>query len=368
MHRLQVELEDRSYPIFIDWGLLDKQDLFRPYIKGKQVVVVSNETVAPLYLTKLIHLLTDYQLHTVILPDGEQYKNWQTLQLIFDGLLNAQCTRRVTLIALGGGVIGDMTGFAAACYQRGVEFIQVPTTLLSQVDSSVGGKTGINHELGKNMIGAFYQPKAVVIDLETLQTLPKRELSAGFAEMIKYGLIADSEFFEWLESRIDKLMMLDTQTLIMAIEWSCKIKAKVVALDEKESDIRAILNLGHTFGHAIESHQGYGVWLHGEAVAAGIVMATEMSYRLSWISELERNRIIKLLARAALPVVPPTNMIVDDFLKYMRVDKKTMDGEIRLVLLKKLGEGIVTSEFSHELLNAILSTNYPLLTKTILMD
>lgn len=368
MHSLQVELGDRSYPIFIGEQLLLEASLLPSYIKGKQVVVVTNETVAPLYLEKLLALLTAYQCESIVLPDGEQYKNWQTLQLIFDGLLKAECTRKVTLIALGGGVIGDMTGFAAACYQRGVDFIQVPTTLLSQVDSSVGGKTGINHELGKNMIGAFYQPKAVIIDVTTLNTLPARELSAGLAEVIKYGLIADLDFLNWLEEHIEQLRNLDSQLLIKAIEWSCAIKAKVVAMDETESGIRAILNLGHTFGHAIESHQGYGVWLHGEAVAAGTVMALEMSYRLGWLTEDERNRGIRILSKAGLPVVPPQSMQAQDFLKYMRVDKKTIDGQIRLVLIKSLGDAIVTSEFPSQVLNAILATNYQQLIDTILAD
>lgn len=367
MHRLQVELGDRSYPIFIGENLFQKQ-LLAPYITGNQVVIVTNETIAPLYLDRLLTQLTDYQYESVVLPDGEKYKNWQTLQLIFDGLLKAECTRKVTLVALGGGVIGDMTGFAAACYQRGVNFIQVPTTLLSQVDSSVGGKTGINHDLGKNMIGAFYQPKSVIIDIKTLQTLPARELSAGLAEVIKYGLIADEDFFEWLELNIDQLKNLDTQSLIKAIEWSCTIKARVVAMDETESGIRAILNLGHTFGHAIETHQGYGNWLHGEAVAAGTVMALEMSTQLGWLSTQERDRAIKLFAKADLPVIPPANMTANDFLKYMRVDKKTLDGQIRLVLLPKIGEAVVTSEFASDILNDILSTNYQQLLDSILMD
>lgn len=367
MQRLQVELGDRSYPIFIGEELF-QQAFFKPYIQGKQVAIVTNETVAPLYLEKLLAVLTDYQCQPIILPDGEKYKNWQTLQFIFDGLLKTECTRKVTLIALGGGVVGDMAGFAAACYQRGVNFIQMPTTLLSQVDSSVGGKTGINHDLGKNMIGAFYQPKAVVIDITTLQTLPAKELSAGLAEIVKYGLIADKDFFDWLELHIDQLRNLDSETLIKAIEWSCSIKARIVAMDETEAGIRAILNLGHTFGHAIESHQGYGNWLHGEAVSVGTVMALEMSKQLGWLTEQERNRGIKLLLRAGLPVVPPANMGANDFLKYMRVDKKTLDGQIRLVLLKNLGEAIVTSEFARDILDVILTTNYQQLLDSISTD
>lgn len=367
MHKLQVDLDERSYPIFIGEQLLQKE-LLAPYIKGKQVVVVTNETVAPLYLEQLMIQLKDYQAHRIILPDGERFKNWQTLQSIFDGLLTNEVSRKVTLIALGGGVIGDMTGFAAACYQRGVNFIQIPTTLLSQVDSSVGGKTGINHLLGKNMIGAFYQPKAVIVDVKTLSTLPARELSAGLAEVIKYGLIDDVDFFNWLESHMDQLRALDSHALIQAIDWSCTIKARMVAKDEKENGVRALLNLGHTFGHAIESHQGYGNWLHGEAVSAGTVMALQMSCQLGWISESTRNRSIRMLAKAGLPICPPATMSVDDFLKYMRVDKKNIDGQLRLVLIKELGQGIVTSEFSQTLLNDILSTDYKQLTASILMD
>lgn len=367
MHKLQVDLDERSYPILIGENLLQK-DLLASYIKAKQVVVVTNETIAPLYLERLMEQLADYKAHAIVLPDGEQFKNWQTLQSIFDGLLMHEAGRKVILIALGGGVIGDMTGFAAACYQRGVDFIQIPTTLLSQVDSSVGGKTGINHPLGKNMIGAFYQPKAVIIDIKTLATLPSRELSAGLAEVIKYGLIEDIDFFNWLEVHIERLRALDSQCLIQAIDWSCMIKARMVAKDEKENGVRALLNLGHTFGHAIESHQGYGNWLHGEAVSAGTVMALQMSYVLGWLSEEARNRAIKLLAKAGLPVAPPDTMNANDFLKYMRVDKKNVDGQIRLVLVKALGQAVVTAEFSDDLLNAILTTNYKQLTASILMD
>lgn len=367
MHKLQVDLGERSYPILIGENLLQK-DFLVPYIKGKQVIVVTNETVAPLYLERLMTQLIDYKAQAIVLPDGEQFKNWQTLQSIFDGLLKNEASRKVTLIALGGGVIGDMTGFAAACYQRGVDFIQIPTTLLSQVDSSVGGKTGINHPLGKNMIGAFYQPKAVIIDVKTLSTLPTRELSAGLAEVIKYGLIEDLDFFNWLDAHIDQLRALDSQSLITAIEWSCTIKARVVAKDEKENDVRALLNLGHTFGHAIESHQGYGNWLHGEAVSVGMVMALQMSYVLGWVSEETRNRSIGLLAKAGLPVIPPESMGLDDFLKYMRVDKKNVDGQLRLVLVRELGQGIITSEFPPAVLNDILTTNYKQLIASILMD
>ncbi|HAQ86208.1 MAG TPA: 3-dehydroquinate synthase, partial [Pseudomonas sp.] len=299
----------------------------------------------------------------IVLPDGEAHKNWQTLQLIFDALLKARHDRNTTIIALGGGVIGDMAGFAAASYQRGVDFIQVPTTLLSQVDSSVGGKTGINHPLGKNMIGAFYQPQAVLIDTSTLATLPSRELSAGLAEVIKYGLICDEPFLSWLEDNVDRLRSLDQEALTEAIRRSCDAKAKVVGADEREAGIRATLNLGHTFGHAIETHQGYGAWLHGEAVSAGTVMALEMSNRLGWISTAERGRAVQLLSRAGLPVVPPADMRAEDFLKHMAVDKKVLNGQLRLVLLKRLGEAVVTSDFPKEVLEATLSVNYDALTQ-----
>ncbi len=277
MQTLKVDLGERSYPIHIGEGLLDQPELLAPHIAGRQVAIISNETVAPLYLERLSRSLAAYSVISVVLPDGEAHKNWETLQLIFDGLLSARHDRRTTVIALGGGVIGDMAGFAAACYQRGVDFIQVPTTLLSQVDSSVGGKTGINHPLGKNMVGAFYQPQVVLIDTATLNTLPPRELSAGLAEVIKYGLICDEPFLAWLEEHVDALRALDQVALTEAISRSCAAKALVVDADERESGVRATLNLGHTFGHAIETHMGYGVWLHGEAVAAGTVMALEMS-------------------------------------------------------------------------------------------
>lgn len=362
MRTLSVDLGDRSYPIMIGAGLLSKPELLRPYIAGRQVAVVSNETVAPLYLQQLLAALEGYQVRSIILPDGEAYKNFETLQLIFDGLLEARHDRKTTLIALGGGVIGDMTGFAAACYQRGVDFIQVPTTLLSQVDSSVGGKTGINHPLGKNMIGAFYQPKAVLIDIDTLRTLPAREVSAGLAEVIKYGLICDEPFLLWLEQNMAGLLDLNAERLTEAIERSCAAKAKVVAADEREGGIRAILNLGHTFGHAIETEQGYGNWLHGEAVAAGTVMALQMSYLLGWIDAAARDRAVHLLKAARLPVVPPAEMSAADFAKHMAVDKKVQDGKLRLVLLKALGEAVVSSDFTRQALDQTLATDYAALT------
>ena len=358
MQTLTVDLGERSYPIYIGPGLLTQAELFRRHLAGQQVAIVTNETVAPLYLGSLQQALDGLQVATVILPDGESFKTWETLQLIFDGLLQARHDRKTTIIALGGGVVGDMAGFAAACYQRGVDFIQVPTTLLSQVDSSVGGKTGINHPLGKNMVGAFYQPSAVVIDTSVLASLPSRELSAGLAEVIKYGLICDPDFLAWLEEHIEELRALRSAVVIEAIERSCAAKARVVGADERESGLRAILNLGHTFGHAIETHMGYGVWLHGEAVAAGTAMALEMSTRLGWISAAERDRGIRLLQRAGLPVVPPAEMTPQDFLEHMAVDKKVLAGRLRLVLLRRLGEAVITDDFPREFLDSTLRADY----------
>lgn len=358
MQTLKVDLGERSYPIYIGEGLLDQPELLAPHIAGRQVAIVSNETVAPLYLERLSKTLGAYSVLPVVLPDGEAHKNWETLQLIFDGLLTARHDRRTTVVALGGGVIGDMAGFAAACYQRGVDFIQVPTILLSQVDSSVGGKTGINHPLGKNMVGAFYQPNAVLIDTTSLKTLPARELSAGLAEVIKYGLICDKPFLAWLEDNMQALRALDSAALTEAIRRSCAAKAAVVGADERESGVRATLNLGHTFGHAIETHMGYGVWLHGEAVAAGTVMALEMSMRLGWIDQAERDRGIRLLQDAGLPVVPPQEMTPAHFMEHMAVDKKVLDGRLRLVLLRQMGETVVTDDYSKEILQATLSADY----------
>jgi 3-dehydroquinate synthase len=358
MQTLQVDLAERSYPIYIGADLLRRADLLAPHIIGRQVAIVTNETVAPLYLDTLKAALGGYAVTAIVLPDGEAFKTWETLQQIFDGLLGARHDRHTTVIALGGGVVGDMAGFAAACYQRGVNFIQIPTTLLSQVDSSVGGKTGINHPLGKNMVGAFYQPQAVLIDTASLTTLPPRELSAGLAEVIKYGLICDEPFLSWLEQHMPALRALDQEALTAAIERSCAAKARVVGADEREAGLRATLNLGHTFGHAIETQQGYGVWLHGEAVAAGTVMALEMSQRLGWITLAERNRGIRLLQAAGLPVVPPQDMTPEQFLAHMAVDKKVLDGQLRLVLLRHIGEAVVTSEFPREILHATLSVDY----------
>lgn len=355
MLELTVDLGDRSYPIFIGSGVLNDSARLRPYIRAKQVAVVTNETIAPLYLDKLKSLLTGFDVIEVVLPDGEAFKNLETLNYVFDGLLQARHNRTTTLIALGGGVVGDMTGFAAASYQRGVDFIQIPTTVLSQVDSSVGGKTGVNHPLGKNMIGAFHQPNAVLIDTDVLKTLPDRELSAGIAEIIKYGLICDPGFYAWLQQNIGKLMSRDTEALVYAIHRSCSDKAKVVAEDEKESGIRAILNLGHTFGHAIETHLGYGKWLHGEAVAAGMTMAARLSCGLGAMSAEDVEGIKTLLEQANLPVKPPKGMKPENFISLMAVDKKVLDGRIRLVLLDQVGKASVTSEFDRNELDGMLS-------------
>ena len=352
---LNVDLGDRSYPIFIGQNLLSSTDCFKPFIHGKQVMIVSNSTVAPLYLQALKDTLADYQIDEVVLPDGEEFKTLDTVNLIFSALLEKAHNRKTTLIALGGGVVGDMCGFAAACYQRGVNFIQVPTTLLSQVDSSVGGKTGVNHPMGKNMIGAFYQPQCVVIDTLTLTTLPERELAAGIAEVIKYGLIRDKEFYGWLLDNVTLLSECDQDAVTQAILTSCQCKADVVAEDERESGVRALLNLGHTFGHAIEAHQGYGNWLHGEAVAAGMLMAADLSARLGWIDAADVDVLKQLLLKAHLPVIPPDNMSEEDYLVRMKVDKKVLDGVIRLVLLKGIGDAVVSDEAPEALLRQTLS-------------
>ncbi len=355
MKELSVDLPNNSYPIFIGQNILSDPSLIAPYVAGKQVMIVTNETIAPLYLEQAKKLFGAYQVDTVILPDGEEFKTLECLNYIYTALLTHRHNRTTTLVALGGGVVGDMTGFAAASYQRGVDFIQLPTTVLSQVDSSVGGKTGVNHALGKNMIGAFHQPNCVVIDIDTLGTLPDKELSAGLAEVIKYGLICDLPFFEWLESNMDRLLAREDDALIYAIETSCANKAKVVAQDEKEGGIRAILNLGHTFGHAIETEQGYGNWLHGEAVAAGTVMAADLSRRLGWITAGECERVVAILEQARLPVTCPKDMSGRRFKELMAVDKKVLDGKLRLVLLKAMGEAITTSDFAIEHLDATLT-------------
>lgn len=356
MQTLTVGLGERSYPIHIGRGLLRQPELLLSHLGRKRAVIISNTTVAPLYLSRVSSLLEQNGIDVlpVILPDGEQYKNQEILNRIFDALLEHRCERSTPLIALGGGVIGDMTGFAAATYLRGVPFIQIPTTLLAQVDSSVGGKTGINHPLGKNMIGAFYQPKVVIADTDTLETLPDEELRAGVAEVIKYGLIRDLPFFEWLERNVEKLLARDAEALQYAIARSCQNKAEVVAADERESGERALLNLGHTFGHAIENGMGYGAWLHGAAVAAGTIMAADLSRRLGWISSSDEERIRSLYVRAQLPLTAPA-LGKDKYLELMGLDKKVEGGKIRFILLKAIGHAVV-SEAPPDLLAQTLET------------
>ena len=341
---LQVELGERSYPITIGPDLLSQPDLVARHVTGKRAVVVTNTTVAPLYLASLEKSLavSGIQVLPVVLPDGEEFKTWEYLMRIFDAMLAAKCERKTTLIALGGGVVGDMTGFAAASYMRGVPFIQIPTTLLSQVDSSVGGKTGINHPLGKNMIGAFYQPQAVLADTSTLQTLPARELSAGLAEIIKYGAVIDLAFFEWIESNILALRAQQAPALAYAIARSCEIKADVVRQDEREGGLRAILNFGHTFGHAIEAGMGYGQWLHGEAVGCGMVMAADLSCRLGLIDSAANARVKNLVQAAGLPVIAP-DLGAARWLELMQSDKKNEDGKIKFILMKPLGQPCISN-------------------------
>jgi 3-dehydroquinate synthase len=349
-HTLNVDLGERSYPIYIGSGLLGQAELITRHILGQSALIVSNDTVAPLYLEAVQQALESKKIRQdkIILADGEQHKTMASVETILDLLLSNRHDRRSTIIALGGGVIGDIAGFAASIYQRGVNFIQIPTTLLSQVDSSVGGKTGVNHPLGKNMIGAFYQPQCVVADIGSLRTLPPRELSAGLAEVIKYGLICDAGFFDWLEINIGGLLAGDEDLLAQAVLVSCQNKARVVELDEREGGLRAILNLGHTFGHAIETTMGYGKWLHGEAVAAGMVMAIDLSIREGSVDEQVRQRGVALLEQAGLPVNPPPEMTVEQFLDAMAIDKKNVDGKIKLVLLRELGEAYITDEYSHD--------------------
>ncbi len=339
---VSIDLGERSYPILIGTQLLDAPSTWADLPRASSAVIVTNDTVAPLYLDRLQTALTGHytQIHTVVLPDGESHKDWPTLNQIFDLLLAKGCDRKTVLFALGGGVVGDMTGFAAACYMRGVPFVQVPTTLLAQVDSSVGGKTAINHPLGKNMIGAFYQPQRVVCDLDTLQTLPAREMSAGLAEIIKYGPIADMAFLDWIDAHLAALMARDPKALAHAVQRSCEIKAWVVGQDERESGLRAILNFGHTFGHAIEAGLGFGVWLHGEAVGCGMVMAAQLSLRLGLVDAAFVSRFTALLARAGLPTVGP-QLGTDVYLHHMRVDKKAEAGDIRFVLINPPGSAVV---------------------------
>ena len=346
---LKVNLGDRSYPIIIGRGLLDGGFDLSAFVAGSDCLVVSNETVAPLYYQKLLPNLAGRNVTSVNLPDGEAYKTVAQMQTILDQLVESGANRDTTVIALGGGVVGDIAGFAAACYMRGVNFVQVPTTLLAQVDSSVGGKTGVNHEKGKNLIGAFHQPQVVLIDTETLETLPERELKAGLAEVIKHGVICDTEFFAWLEANMQALLRRDPEALAYAIRRCCEIKAEVVAEDEREAGRRALLNFGHTFGHAIEHCQGYGEWLHGEAVAAGMVMAA----RLSGIPDDDVDRLINLIASAGLPVEPPA-INADDWISAMGLDKKVQSKTLRFVLLKAIGESHVTADYDPGRLDEIL--------------
>ena len=360
MRRLKVALAERSYPILIGGGLLSRADEILPYLRSPRIALISNTTVAPLYLDVLAGGLekVGVGITPIILPDGEAHKTWESLNLIYDALLAARCDRSTTIVALGGGVIGDLAGFAAATYQRGVPFIQIPTTLLSQVDSSVGGKTGINHPRGKNMVGAFWQPKLVLADTDTLQTLPGRELSAGMAEVIKYGLIRDLPFLEWLETHMEGLMARDGELMAHAIERSCINKAEVVAADEYETAReggRALLNLGHTFGHAIETGMGYGEWLHGEGVAAGTLMAAELSRRLGWLSAADVGRVRALLARAGLPVTGP-DLGAARYLELMSHDKKVIAGSLRLILLRALGDAVTTADVSQEEIVAAITS------------
>lgn len=355
MKTLTIDLGHHSYPIHIGKGIVSQADLIQPHIHGKTTATVSNVTVAPLYLDKIHSLIQDKSNIDIILPDGEEYKNAVTLGQIHTEMLEARCDRKTTLLALGGGVVGDVSGFAAASYQRGINFIQIPTTVLSMVDSSVGGKTGINHPLGKNMIGAFHQPQCVIIDTDFLKTLDDRQISAGIAEIIKYGYINDIEFIHWLDENMDKLLKLDPEALAYAIYKSCEHKANIVAADEKEKGQRALLNLGHTFGHAIETGMGYGNWLHGEAISAGMVMAAELSQKHGWISKADVQSIRAILQKARLPIEPPKEITPEQFSKLMSIDKKVQDGVLHLILMKSLGESFISSDFDPQALQSVLS-------------
>jgi 3-dehydroquinate synthase len=354
---LRIELGERSYPIVIGAGLLQDRELLASQVAARDVLVVTNETVGPLYLEALATGLQGKRVRSVTLPDGEQFKTLAVLDRVFDALVAGRLNRDACIVALGGGVVGDMAGFAAACYQRGIDFVQVPTTLLAQVDSSVGGKTGVNHPGGKNMIGAFHQPRAVLSDLATLRTLPPRELRAGLAEVIKYGLVDDLQFLEWIEGHVADLLALDVPALAYAVRRSCEIKARIVAADEREHGQRALLNLGHTFGHAIETAAGYGAWLHGEAVGLGMLLAADLSQRLGWIDAAAVDRVRALLARSGLPVVAP-RIGAARALELMGMDKKVLQGRIRLVLLRRLGAGVVSGDYPAESLQQTLRAHF----------
>jgi 3-dehydroquinate synthase len=351
---LNVELGSRSYPIYIDSGLINSTDLLSNYIHSKRVCIVTNDIVAPLYLEAFKNKLDDFIVDEIILPDGEAEKSLANFNVIMSHLLTHEHGRDTTLVALGGGVIGDINGFAAACYQRGVDFIQVPTTLLSQVDSSVGGKTAVNHPLGKNMVGAFYQPKAVFIDIDSLKTLPVREFNAGMAEVIKYGILGDNNFFLWLENNLSAIKSGDKDILAAMIEKCCQCKADIVAQDEKESGIRALLNLGHTFGHAIEAEQGYGNWLHGEAVATGMVLAAKLAVAMNLLKVSELRRIEAIILAFDLPIIAPENMGLAEFVRHMRRDKKNIAGKLRFIIPTEIGKSEMRDDVTQETLQAIL--------------
>ena len=355
--RVDISLGERSYPILIGPRLLEDASLLSTFITARSLLIVTNETIAPLYLSKLQSALQGRRVATLILPDGEQHKTLESFSRILDALVAERMNRDAAAVALGGGVIGDMVGFAAACYQRGIDYVQVPTTLLAQVDSSVGGKTGVNHPRGKNMIGAFHQPRCVLVDTSTLQTLPPREYSAGMAEVVKYGFIRDTAFLQWIEANVDRLLARDDAAVMHAVRRSCEIKAEVVGRDEREHGLRAILNLGHTFGHAIETASGYGNWLHGEAVAAGMVMAADMSARLGWLQPAERDRVVQVLTRLGLPVAPP-RIGAQRGRELMGMDKKVLGGRIRLVLLQGLGRAAVVDDYAEQALDATLQAHF----------
>ena len=356
MQTLRVALGDRAYPVHVGAGLIDREELYAPHVASRRVAVVTNPVVAPLYLDRVVAALrrAGAEPVTIVIPEGEDHKDWQTLNLIYDGLLAARCGRDTLLVALGGGVVGDVAGFAAATYQRGIPFIQVPTTLLAQVDSSVGGKTAVNHPRGKNMIGAFHQPLAVIADMSTLATLPPRELRAGVAEVIKHGLIQDAAFFGWLESNMDRLLSGDVEALAHAVVRSVEIKGAIVARDETETGDRALLNLGHTFGHAVEAGLGFGTWLHGEAVGAGLVMAADLSARLGDLSDVDVGRVAALVGRAGLPVQGP-DLGVDRYLALMSHDKKVKAGRLRFILLKRIGDAWISADTPADLLHQTLA-------------
>jgi len=355
--RVDIALGERSYPILIGPRLLEDAQLLSTHITARSLLIVTNETIAPLYLPKLQSALQGRRVATLILPDGEQHKTLESFSRILDSLVAERMNRDAAAVALGGGVIGDMVGFAAACYQRGIDYVQVPTTLLAQVDSSVGGKTGVNHPRGKNMIGAFHQPRCVLADTSTLQTLPAREYSAGLAEVVKYGFIYDIAFLQWIEANVEPLRAREDAVVMHAVRRSCEIKADVVGQDEREHGLRAILNLGHTFGHAIETASGYGNWLHGEAVAAGMVMAADMSTRLGWLQQAERDRVVQVLTRLGLPVEPP-RIGAQRGRELMGMDKKVLGGRIRLVLLQGLGKATVVDDYAAQALDATLQEHF----------